>query len=82
MKSPIDLVQASTISTFKKSSWIDKLTPIQQGYIHSVVKVMREHTSATPRGVAIALKRELDLAAGLTTISETLRKMCNEKEKS
>jgi hypothetical protein len=81
MISPTNLVHAASL-TSRRATWFDKLSPVQQVYVENVIAAMLHTPDATARGVSIALKKELNINAGLTTISETLRKMCNEKEKS
>lgn len=81
MMSPTDLV-AKASQPAVRQTWIDKLPTSQKTYIHDVVIAMLGSSDSTTHSVAVALKNELKLTAGVSTIRDTLRKLCDEKEKS
>ncbi len=81
MRSPSDLIKQASVMSHRRT-WYENLGVVQQLYVDDVVKFMAQCPDATVRSVALALKKELNLAAGLTTIRDTLQALKDEKEKS
>jgi len=67
-----DLVKVA-MSNRKPDTWFDKLTREDRNYIEDVIEVMKLTGVSTFHSVSAALKNELHLLVGLSTIKDTLQ---------
>jgi hypothetical protein len=73
-----DLVKIA-VSRTKPVNWIDKLSREDRLYIQEVIEAMKRTGVSTFHSVSCALKNELHLLVGITTIKDTMREMYNAK---
>ena len=73
-----ELVNVAASRT-KPVKWIDKLSREDRLYIQEVIEAMKRTGVSTFNSVSSALKNELHLLVGITTIRDTLREMYNAK---